>query len=81
MGVKLGLCTNKPENTLAIIKTVRLNEFFQNFFIGSDIAWSANQIRSPLKHQVNKRPEEVFFVGDTNTDEEAAKMQMLILSL
>ena len=44
--------------------------------IGSDTVGAAKPNPKPLLeaiYRLNKRPEEVFFVGDTNTDAEAAK--------
>ena len=77
MGVKLGLCTNKPEkHARELLKRLGLINFFKTSFIGSDTVGVANPDPNPLLeaiYRLNKRPEEVFFVGDTNTDAEAAK--------
>ena len=77
MGVKLGLCTNKPEkHARELLKRLGLINFFKNSFIGSDTVGVAKPNPKPLLeaiYRLNKRPEEVFFVGDTNTDAEAAK--------
>ena len=77
MGVKLGLCTNKPEkHARELLKRLGLLNFFKTSFIGSDTVGVAKPNPKPLLeaiYRLNKRPEEVFFVGDTNTDEEAAK--------
>ena len=77
MGVKLGLCTNKPEkHARELLKRLGLIHFFKTSFIGSDTVGVAKPNPKPLLeaiYRLNKRPEEVFFVGDTNTDAEAAK--------
>ena len=77
MGVKLGLCTNKPEkHARELLKRLGLINFFKTSFIGSDTVGVAKPNPKPLLeaiYRLNKRPEEVFFVGDTNTDAEAAK--------
>ena len=77
MGVKLGLCTNKPEkHARELLKRVGLIDFFKSSFIGSDTVGIAKPDPKPLLeaiYRLNKRPGEVFFVGDTNTDAEAAK--------
>ncbi len=77
MGVKLGLCTNKPEkHARKLLKRLGLINFFKTSFIGSDTVGVAKPNPKPLLeaiYRLNKRPEEVFFVGDTNTDAEAAK--------
>ena len=77
MGVKLGLCTNKPEKQAReLLKRVGLLEFFEDSFIGSDTVGIAKPDPKPLLeaiYRLDKKPEEVFFVGDTNTDAEAAK--------
>ena len=77
MGVKLGLCTNKPEkHARELLKRLGLINFFKTSFIGSDTVGVAKPDPKPLLeaiYRLNKRPEEVFFVGDTNTDAEAAK--------
>ena len=77
MGVKLGLCTNKPEkHARELLKRVGLIDFFKSSFIGSDTVGIAKPDPKPLLeaiYRLDKRPEEVFFVGDTNTDAEAAK--------
>ena len=77
MGVKLGLCTNKPEKQAReLLKRLGLINFFKTSFIGSDTVGVAKPDPKPLLeaiYRLNKRPEEVFFVGDTNTDAEAAK--------
>ena len=77
MGVKLGLCTNKPEKyARELLKRLGLIDFFKSSFIGSDTVGIAKPDPKPLLeaiYRLDKRPDEVFFVGDTNTDEEAAK--------
>ena len=77
MGVKLGLCTNKPEkHARELLKRLGLIDFFGNSFIGSDTVGIAKPDAKPLLeaiYRLDKRPEDVFFVGDTNTDAEAAK--------
>ena len=77
MGVKLGLCTNKPEKQAReLLKRLGLIDFFKASFIGSDTVGIAKPNPKPLLeaiYRLNKRPHEVFFVGDTNTDAEAAK--------
>ena len=77
LGVKLGLCTNKPEkHARELLKRLGLINFFKTSFIGSDTVGVAKPNPKPLLeaiYRLNKRPEEVFFVGDTNTDAEAAK--------
>ncbi len=77
MGVQLGLCTNKPEKyARELLKRVGLIDFFKRSFIGSDTVGIAKPNPKPLLeaiYRLDKRPNEVFFVGDTNTDEEAAK--------
>ena len=77
MGVKLGLCTNKPEkHARELLKRLELIDFFRDSFIGSDTVGIAKPDPKPLLeaiYRLNKKPEDVFFVGDTNTDEEAAK--------
>ena len=77
MGVKLGLCTNKPEkHARELLKRLELIDFFRDSFIGSDTVGVAKPDPKPLLeaiYRLNKEPEDVFFVGDTNTDEDAAK--------
>ena len=77
MGVKLGLCTNKPEkHARELLKRLGLIDFFRDSFIGSDTVGIAKPDPKPLLEAINrldKKPEDVFFVGDTNTDAEAAK--------
>ena len=77
MGVKLGLCTNKPEkHARELLKRLGLIDFFRGALIGSDTVGIAKPDPRPLLEAINrldKQPEDVFFVGDTNTDEEAAK--------
>lgn len=77
MGVKLGLCTNKPErHARELLKRLGLVDFFKNSFIGSDTVGTAKPNPKPLLEAINrleKKPEDVFFVGDTNTDAEAAR--------
>ena len=77
MGVKLGLCTNKPEkHARELLKRLGLIDFFKTSFVGSDTVGIAKPDPRPLLEAINrldKQPEDVFFVGDTNTDEEAAK--------
>ena len=77
MGVKLGLCTNKPEKyARELLKRLGLIEFFKDSFIGSDTVGIAKPDAKPLLEAISrldKKPEDVFFVGDTNTDAKAAK--------
>ena len=77
MGVKLGLCTNKPEKyARELLKRLGLIDFFSDSFIGSDTVGIAKPDAKPLLEAISrldKKPEDVFFVGDTNTDAEAAK--------
>ena len=77
MGVKLGLCTNKPEKyARELLKRLGLVDFFKDSFIGSDTVGIAKPDAKPLLeaiYRLDKKPEDVFFVGDTNTDAEAAK--------
>ncbi len=77
MGVRLGLCTNKPEkHARELLKRLELFDFFRDSFIGSDTIGVAKPDPKPLLeaiYRLNKRPEDVFFVGDTNTDADAAK--------
>ena len=77
MGVKLGLCTNKPEKyARELLKRLELIDFFRESFIGSDTVGVAKPDPKPLLeaiNRLNKKPEDVFFVGDTNTDANAAK--------
>ena len=77
MGVKLGLCTNKPEkHARELLKRLGLIDFFKDSFIGSDTVGVAKPDPKPLLeaiYRLNKKPEDVFFVGDTNTDADAAK--------
>ena len=77
MGVKLGLCTNKPEkHARELLKRLELIDFFRDSFIGSDTIGVAKPDPKPLLeaiYRLNKKPEDVFFVGDTNTDADAAK--------
>ncbi len=77
LGVNLGLCTNKPEEQARELLTrLGLFDFFKTSFIGSDTVGIAKPDPKPLLeaiYRLNKRPEEVFFVGDTNTDAEASK--------
>ena len=76
-GVKLGLCTNKPEKyARELLKRLELIDFFRESFIGSDTVGVAKPDPKPLLeaiNRLNKKPEDVFFVGDTNTDANAAK--------
>ena len=77
MGVKLGLCTNKPEkHARELLKRLGLIDFFRGSFIGSDTVGIAKPDPKPLLeaiYRLDKKPDDVFFVGDTNTDAEAAK--------
>ena len=77
MSVKLGLCTNKPEkHARELLRRLGLIDFFKNSFIGSDTVGIAKPNPKPLLEAIkrlDKTPEDVFFVGDTNTDAEAAK--------
>ena len=77
MGVKLGLCTNKPEKHVReLLKRLGLIDFFRDSFIGSDTVGIAKPDPKPLLeaiYRLDKKPEDVFFVGDTNTDAETAK--------
>ena len=76
-GVKLGLCTNKPEkHARELLKRLGLIDFFRDSFIGSDTVGVAKPDPKPLLeaiYRLDKEPEDVFFVGDTNTDADAAK--------
>ena len=75
--VKLGLCTNKPErHARELLQRLGLIKFFRDSFIGSDTVGIAKPDPKPLLeaiYRLDKTPEDVFFVGDTNTDAEAAK--------
>ena len=77
MGVKLGICTNKPErHARELLKRLALVDFFRDSFIGSDTVGVAKPDPKPLLeaiYRLNKKPEDVFFVGDTNTYSVAAK--------
>ena len=77
MGVKLGLCTNKPEkHARELLKRLGLIDFIRDSFIGSDTVGIAKPDAKPLLeaiYRLDKKPEDVFFVGDTNTDAETAK--------
>ena len=77
MGVKLGLCTNKPEkHARELLRRLGLINFFRDSFIGADTVGLAKPNAKPLLeaiYRLDKKPEDVFFVGDTNTDAEAAK--------
>ncbi len=77
MGVKLGLCTNKPEKQAReLLERLGLIDFFRDSFIGSDTVGIAKPDPKPLLeaiYRLDKKPKEVFFVGDTNTDAETAK--------
>ena len=77
MGVKLGLCTNKPEKQAQeLLKRLGLFNFFRDSFIGADTVGIAKPDPKPLLEAIkrlDKKPEDVFFVGDTNTDADAAK--------
>ena len=77
MGVRLGLCTNKPEkHARELLRRLGLIDFFRDSFIGSDTVGVAKPDPKPLLeaiYRLNKKPEDVFFVGDTNTDANAAK--------
>ena len=76
-GVKLGLCTNKPEkHARELLKRLGLIDFFKAAFIGSDTVGVAKPDPKPLLeaiYRLDKNPEDVFFVGDTNTDADTAK--------
>ena len=76
-GVKLGLCTNKPEkHARELLKRLGLIDFFKSSFIGSDTFKVAKPDPKPLLEAIKRlgeKPKDIFFVGDTNTDEEAAK--------
>ena len=77
MGVKLGICTNKPErHARELLKRLGLIGFFRDSFIGSDTVGIAKPDPKPLLEAINrldKNPSDAFFVGDTNTDADAAK--------
>ena len=77
MGVRLGLCTNKPEKQAReLLKRLGLIDFFKNSFIGSDTVGIAKPDPKPLLEaldRLEKKPEDAFFVGDSNTDAEAAE--------
>ena len=76
-GVRLGLCTNKPEkHARELLKRLGLIDFFKDSLIGSDTVGIAKPDPKPLLeaiYRLDKNPEDVFFVGDTNTDANAAK--------
>ena len=76
-GIKLGLCTNKPEKQARELLTrLGLMHFFKNSFIGSDTVGIAKPDPKPLLeaiHRLNEKPEDIFFVGDTITDSKAAE--------
>ena len=73
---KIGLCTNKPEKQARdLLKKVGLIDFFHHSFIGSDAVGFAKPNPKPLFDAINRLdvgPKDVFFVGDTNTDEQTA---------
>ena len=73
---KLGLCTNKPEKQARdLLKKVGLIKFFRQSFIGSDTVGIAKPNPKPLFDAINRLDvalKDVFFVGDTNTDEQTA---------
>ncbi len=73
---KLGLCTNKPEKQARdLLEKVGLIEFFQQSFIGSDTVGIAKPNPKPLFDAINRlkvSSKDVFFVGDTDTDEKTA---------
>ena len=51
-------------------------DFFKSSFIGSDTVGIAKPDPKPLLEAIDrleKKPEDTFFVGDTNTDAEAAE--------
>tara|TARA_A100001015_G_scaffold173157_1_gene192459 strand:+ start:544 stop:1215 length:672 start_codon:yes stop_codon:yes gene_type:complete len=77
MGVKLGLCTNKPEKyARELLKRLGLINYFKSSFIGSDTVGVAKPDPKPLLEAIERlreKPKDIFFVGDTNTDEGAAK--------
>ncbi|MDC3092746.1 HAD-IA family hydrolase [Paracoccaceae bacterium] len=77
MGVRLGLCTNKPEkHARELLKRLDLIDFFKDSFVGSDTVGVAKPNPKPLLeaiNRLNKKREDIFFVGDTNTDADAAK--------
>ena len=77
MGVKLGLCTNKPEKQAReLLNRLGLIDFFRGAFIGSDTVGIAKPDPKPLLEAIERlgeKPKDIFFVGDTNTDERAAK--------
>ncbi len=77
MGVKLGLCTNKPEKQAReLLKRLGLIDFFKSSFIGSDTVGVAKPDPKPLLaaiERLREKPKDIFFVGDTNTDEGTAK--------
>ena len=77
MGVKLGICTNKPEkHARELLKRLGLIGFFRDSFIGSDTVGIAKPDPKPLLeaiYRLNKNPADAFFVGDTHTDADAAK--------
>ena len=77
MGVKLGLCTNKPEkHARELLKRLGLIDYFKSSFVGSDTVSVAKPNPKPLLEAIERlgeKPKDIFFVGDTNTDEEAAK--------
>ena len=77
MGVKLGLCTNKPEkHARELLKRLGLIDFFESSFVGSDTVGVAKPDPKPLLEAIERlgeKPKDIFFVGDTNTDEGAAK--------
>jgi phosphoglycolate phosphatase len=76
-GVKLGLCTNKPEkHARELLKRLGLVGFFESSFVGSDTVGVAKPDPKPLLEAIERlgeKPSDIFFVGDTNTDEGAAK--------
>ena len=73
---KIGLCTNKPEKQARnLLQKLGLIEFFQRCFIGSDTIGVAKPNPKPLFKAINNLEaslKDVFFVGDTNTDEQTA---------
>ncbi len=73
---KLGLCTNKPEKQARdLLKKVDLIQFFHQSFVGSDTVGVAKPNPKPLFDAIDRldvSSKDVFFVGDTNTDEQTA---------
>ena len=83
MGVKLGLCTNKPEkHARELLKRLGLIDFFKNSFIGSDTVGVAKPDPKPLLEAIERlgeKPKDIFLLVIQIQTKRLRKMRMWTL--